>query len=257
VGGQAMIWRHLTSKEIGALDKSIPVILPLGAIEQHGPHLNVETDIKIAEFFCSRLDKVLFDRVLIAPSLAVCTSGHHMDFPGTLTASHETMIAYTKEILDSIVRNGFTNLILFNAHGGNQSWASVVVESFGMAHPDCHIALMTWWKIAHKELMEITQTGLYGVGHACEFETSLMQYIEGENVRESEITLGSVTPSFDWAAGDLLRGSSAQLHRSMKEMTPSGIYGDPRAASSQKGEKITEVVMQHLITMVEDMKIGK
>ena len=252
-----MIWRHLTSKEIAALDKSIPVILPLGAIEQHGPHLNVETDIKIAEFFCKRLDETLHDAVLIAPSLAVCTSEHHMDFAGTLTASHETMIAYVKEILDAIARNGFTNIILFNAHGGNQAWASVVVEGFGATHPHCRIALMTWWKIAHKALMEITETGLYGVGHACEFETSLMQYIEGDNVRENEITDGPVTPSFAWAAGDLLRGSSAHLHRSMKEMTPNGIYGDPHAASKEKGKKIVEAVMPQLKRMVEDMKIEK
>jgi len=250
-----MIWRHLTSKEIGSLDKSIPVVLPIGAIEQHGPHLNVETDTLISEFFCNELNKEIPNDVLILPSIAVCCSEHHMDFPGTLTVSHETLLSYLKDLLASIKKNGFKNIIIFNGHGGNQAIGSVVVESFGVKNPDCNIAIMTWWKIASKELFNITETGLFGVGHACEFETSLLQYIEGNNVREDEIVNGPVTKTFDWATADLLRGSKASLHRSMKEHTPNGVYGDPRVATSKKGQQIVEAVMNNLVPIIKDMKI--
>ena len=197
-----MIWRHLTSKELDLLPKDIPVILPIGAIEQHGPHLNVETDTLIAEYFCEELNKELNDEVLILPSISICCSEHHMDFAGTLTVSHETLMAYLKDILKSISQNGFKNIVIFNGHGGNQAIGSVVVESFGVNNPDCNLAIMTWWKIASKELFEITETGLFGVGHACEFETSLLQYIKGNNVRENEIVNGPVTKTFEWAASD-------------------------------------------------------
>jgi len=250
-----MIWRNLTSKEIGALDKSIPVILPIGAIEQHGPHLNVETDTLISEFFCEQLHKELPNDVLILPSIAICCSEHHMDFPGTLTVSHETLIAYLKDVLTSISANGFKNIIIFNGHGGNQALGSVVIESFGVKNPDCNLSIMTWWKIASKELFNITETGPFGVGHACEFETSLLQYIKGDNVREEEIVNGPVTKTFDWAGADLLRGSRALLHRSMKEHTSNGVYGDPRAASYEKGEKIVNAVMNSFVPMIQDMKI--
>jgi len=250
-----MIWRHLTSKEIGNLDKTIPVILPIGAIEQHGPHLNVETDTLISEYFCHELNKEMPEEVLILPSLAICSSEHHMDFPGTLTVSHETLINYLKEVLDSISKNGFKNIIIFNGHGGNQALGSVVVESFGVKNPDCNLAIMTWWKIASKELFNITETGLFGVGHACEFETSLLQYIEGDNVREDEIVNGPVTKTFDWAAADLIRGSRALLHRSMKEHTSNGVYGDPRVASYEKGEKIVAAVMKSFVPMIKDMRM--
>lgn len=249
-----MIWRHLTSKEIGHLDKTIPVVLPIGAIEQHGAHLNVETDTLIGEFFCDELHKSIPNEVVILPSVAVCASAHHMDFPGTLTVSHETLIVYIKEILASVKANGFKNIVIFNAHGGNQALGSVVVESFGVENPDCNIAIMTWWKIASKELLEITQTGLFGVGHACEFETSLLQYIPGKNVRTQEIENGPVTKTFNWASADLLRGSKALLHRSMKQHTPNGVYGDPTLASKEKGEKIAQVVMENFISIIKDMR---
>lgn len=250
-----MIWRNLTSKEIGSLDKTIPVIIPIGAIEQHGPHLNVETDILISEYFCHKLNDEMPEDVLILPSIDICCSEHHMDFPGTLTVSHETLMAYLKDVLASVSANGFKNIIIFNGHGGNQAIGSVVVESFGVKNPDCNLSIMTWWKIAGKELFEITETGLFGVGHACEFETSLLQYIEGNNVREEEIVNGPVTTTFDWAAADLIRGSKALLHRSMKEHTENGVYGDPRVASYEKGEKIVNAVMKNFVPMIKDMKL--
>lgn len=247
----------MTSQEIGEIDKMTPVVLPIGAIEQHGPHLNVETDTLISEFFCEELDKNIPKDVLILPSISICCSEHHMDFPGTLSVSHEILIAYIKDILKSILKNGFKNIIIFNAHGGNQALGSVIVESFGIQNPQCNIAIMTWWKIASKELFDITETGLFGVGHACEFETSLLQYIKGDNVREEKIENGIVNKTFPWAQGDLLRSSQVLLHRSMKEYTKNGVYGDPRKASKEKGRRIVEVVMKHFINIVKDMKLAK
>ena len=250
-----MIWRNLTSKEIASLDKSIPVILPIGAIEQHGPHLNVETDTLIGEFFCNLLNEKMKPEVIVLPSIAICCSEHHMDFAGTLSVSHDTLMRYVKDILVSIVANGFKNIIIFNAHGGNQAIASVIVESFGVENRGVNIAVMTWWKIASKELLEISDTGPFGVGHACELETSLMLYIKGDNVRTDEVVNGPVNKTFDWAGADLLRGSKALLYRSMKEHTPNGVYGDPREATVEKGQQITTVVMKNFIKIVKDMKI--
>jgi len=113
-----MYWRNLTSKEFEGIDRTTPVILPIGAVEQHGPHLNVETDVLIAEYFCDKLNTEISDDVLILPSIAVCASAHHMDFAGSLTVSHETLIRYIKEVLGSVLANGFQNIIIFNGHGG-------------------------------------------------------------------------------------------------------------------------------------------
>jgi len=96
---------------------------------------------------------------------------------------------------------------------------------------------------------------LFGVGHACEFETSILQYIGDDKVREEEIVNGPVNRTFDWAAGDLIRGAKASLHRTMKEHANNGVYGDPRVASKEKGEKIVNAVMKNFVPMIQDMKM--
>jgi hypothetical protein len=89
-----VIWQSLTSKALARLDRSIPVVLPVAAVEQHGPHLPLATDRLIAEHFCRELDRELPDRVLILPTVAVGCSQHHMDFPGTLSVSHDGFMRY-------------------------------------------------------------------------------------------------------------------------------------------------------------------
>ena len=82
---RGMRWEKFTTNEIAALDRSIPVVLNVAAIEQHGPHLPLETDARIGDHFLRRLEERLGDRVLILPQVKVCCSEHHMDFAGTLS----------------------------------------------------------------------------------------------------------------------------------------------------------------------------
>ena len=78
-----MIWEELTSYELGQVDKKIPVVLPIAAIEQHGRHLPLATDRIIGEFFCRQLSEHLLDKVLVLPAISVGCSEHHLDFPGS------------------------------------------------------------------------------------------------------------------------------------------------------------------------------
>ncbi len=80
----------LNLQKIDKLHRHIPVILPMGAVEQHGPHLPVVTDALIGQYFCYCLDQKIQDEVLIRPPVAIGCSRHHMDFAGTLTVSHST-----------------------------------------------------------------------------------------------------------------------------------------------------------------------
>ncbi|MEZ4897169.1 MAG: creatininase family protein [Saprospiraceae bacterium] len=82
-----MKWERLTSPELHALDRNIPVILPIAAIEQHGPHLPLATDSLIADHFMERIDDRIGRGVLTLPTIRVACSGHHMFFTGTLTVS--------------------------------------------------------------------------------------------------------------------------------------------------------------------------
>lgn len=248
-----MIWEILTSPKIAEVDRNIPVILLVAAIEQHGFHLPLATDKLIGDHFCLQLDKEIPERVLILPAMSIGCSEHHMDFSGSLTLKHKTFLHQAEDILNSVVHHGFKNLIILNSHGGNQGIGQVIVEHFGNRHPECRIVLATWWKIAGDLLNELNETGPGGVGHAGEFETSLMLEINPDLVQTDRIMDRQNAVNFDWASGDLLRGPKASLYKSMKNLTPNGVFGDPRKISSEKGLKITGIVVESLKKIVLDL----
>jgi creatinine amidohydrolase len=248
-----MIWDQLTSPELDALDRSIPVILPVAAIEQHGLHLPLATDRMIVEYFCQQLHEDIPEQVLILPVMGVGCSEHHMDFTGSLTLQHDTFLRQAEDILGSVAFHGFKNLIIYNSHGGNLGISQVIVEHFGHRHPECRMVLATWWKITGEALFELNETGEGGVGHAGEFETSLMMLIAPELVNHDKIEDKKNQPSFEWANGDMIRGPKASLYRSMKAMTPIGVFGDVRMISAEKGQKITDIAVGALKKIVLDL----
>jgi len=249
-----MIWDQLTTTAFKNIDRATPVVLPISATEQHGPHLPLATDRIIGEYFCNQLHNTIPDDVLILPSLSIGYSEHHMDFAGTLTINHSTAIQQAEQILNSCHRHGFKNFIILNSHGGNQGWGQVLMEKAGNEFSDAQLVLVTWWKLAAKKLINISTTGAGGVGHAGEFETSLLLHINPNLVKNDHIPEKANKQTFEWAEMDMLRGPSAALHRTMKEMTPTGVFGDASQSSAKKGKKISEIVVEQLERIVVDLK---
>jgi creatinine amidohydrolase len=256
VGGEKMNWQELTSSALGKMNRRTPVVLPTGAVEQHGPHLPLATDRMIVEHLCAGLNRELKNQVLILPMLAVGCSAHHLDFPGSLTLTHETFLRAAKEMLSSAATHGFTRFLILNGHGGNQGIGQVIMEQFGAEHPNCKIAFTSWWRVAGKELLGITETGAGGVGHACEFETSLMLLIAPQLVNRKAIVSGGNyrVPQPDWARGDMLHGSRASLYATMRAMTINGVFGDPRKSSAEKGRSISAAATKQLVKILKDLR---
>lgn len=248
-----MIWDQLTSEKLAQCQRNIPVLLPLAATEQHGAHLPLATDRLIGEHFAGQLHQSIPQQVLVLPAISVGCSDHHMDFCGSLTLSHEVFIQQVKEIILSVIHHGFDRIVLLNSHGGNQAVGQVIIEQLGRDHPECHFVMATWWRIVTQALMEVTETGFGGVGHAGEFETSLMMLIAPDLVDTANIRKGDNQPNFNWADGDMLRSPQASYYRTMQQMTPNGVFGDPRAASVEKGQRITQLVVDRLKEIVGDL----
>ena len=250
-----MKWDLLTSPQIDALDRSIPVVMNIGAVEQHGPHLPVATDHMIGGYFLDQIDEQIPDGILIIPSVKVCCSAHHMDFSGTLTVSHETLIHYVSDICSAVHAQGFKTFVLFNSHGGNLAVGHVLVEKLGAQFLDMSIAMLTWWQIAPDALNAIQESGFGGVGHACEFETSILMAIDPNLVQPTYKNDYSQPETFHWAAADMLTGSKASLHRSMNEITGgTGVAGCPKLATVEKGQAITQAVTMAAIEILDDLK---
>src|SRR5690606_448460 len=253
-----MRWEKFTTNEIAGLDRSIPVVLNIAAIEQHGPHLPLDTDAEIGALFLARLDEALGEKVLILPQVKVCCSEHHMEFAGTLSVRHETFLAYVGDILESVVRHGFRNIVVFNSHGGNQAIGQVLLEQFGARHRDCRVAFLTWWRLAGPELETIRESGFSGVNHACEFETSLMLLAAPDDVRREKIGAMSYVGTFGWADADMIRASRGALFRTMHAMSGgTGVVGDPSLGTAGKGEQITQAVVDELVEVVGSLAAAR
>jgi creatinine amidohydrolase len=252
-----MIWQELTSRDFHRVDRRTPVLLPVAAVEQHGPHLPLATDRMIVEHFAGELHSRLGNGVIVLPSVPVGCSEHHMEFPGSLTLSHEAFLNVAKECMHSAWRHGFRNFLVLNAHGGNQGVCQVLLEQFGTDHRDSQIVVATWWRVAADSLVALNESGPGGVGHACEFETSLMLLIAPQLVHMDAIEPRANVPAYEWAEADLLRSSRAALFRTMKQMTPTGAYGEPASASAAKGKQISEIVGDALVAILKDMAAAR
>ncbi len=225
----------MTAVKLRAVDRDVPLVIPVGAIEQHGPHLPVNTDAFLAEHFARLLHRQRGDGVLILPVVSVGMSEHHMDLGGTLSVEHHTLFEYLLGILTSVAQHGHRKVLVLNAHGGNQAVATAVVEHFGRRNPECSVVLTTWWAAAAAELEAIFGSVPGGVGHAGELETSVMLHAAPDLVDVAAIRDSDPGEVPAWAAGDLTHAPRAFLYRTARQWSSTGIVGRPKAATSEKG----------------------
>lgn len=248
-----MIWEELTTEAFAQIDRKIPVVLPVAATEQHGPHLPLATDKLIGQYFCRQLHERLQDQVLILPVISVGCSDHHLGFAGSLSVQHETLLRHMTDIFTSVLHHGFRNLIMFNSHGGNQAIGQVFVEQFGYAHSEANVHLITWWKIAFEALKDITDSGFGGTGHAGEFETSLMMLIQPDLVKRDLIQPQYPLPASDWEKADMLHAPKISRYKTFREMTKAGAFGDPTKSSAEKGQRIADSVLDACEQVVREI----
>jgi creatinine amidohydrolase len=258
MGGAEMKWQDFTSSELDQLDRRLPVVMNVAAIEQHGPHLPLSTDAVIGQHFLDTVENLIGGQILTLPQMQVGCSAHHLDFAGTLSISHDTFLSHASDVLTCVAEAGFCNLVVLNSHGGNQGVGQVLVETLGRKLRSSNVVLATWWRLVASELAALNESGPLGVGHACEFETSLMLHIDPRTVRQPIPQGEHFAPSFEWADGGMLRPPKASLFRTMKEMSlGSGVVGTPSAASAAKGAAISEIVCRALVALLLSLRESK
>jgi len=218
------------------------VIMAVGSIEQHGPHLPFGTDTYLGDCLATRLAEKL-GKALVAPTLRPGCSEHHMDFPGTISISPEVLIEVVKEVCISLDRHGFENIILVPSHGGNFGPVQVAVQSIApmleanlMAAAD----LMGLIELMKEKVAATGQSPDAAGGHAGAGETSFMLAYKPELVRRDA-----------WKPGYIGPFTSKYVREGFKAVTPTGVLGDPTVASSEAGEMIIEAVTDMLVAAVK------
>ncbi|MGH3385622.1 MAG: creatininase family protein [Nocardioidaceae bacterium] len=170
-----MRFSDLSREQLRELADAAVVVLPVGACEQHGPHLPVGTDFMLAELVAARAaGRVTEFPVLVTPTVAAGSSEHHVAFGGTISVSSETLQRYLAECCESLVRSGFRRLFLLNGHGGNIDVIGDVARDVS-TRSGVPVASGSYWTIAWDALVALGahERGLLP-GHAGAFETALV-----------------------------------------------------------------------------------
>ena len=227
-----MLWEEMRRTEIQEASRAgAVVIIPVGAIEQHGNHLPVNTDINcsfsVAKSVAEKIDDF---PVLVAPPIwwGLGFFPHHKKNPGTISFKVHTYIDVLTEVATSIAAHGFKKIFFLNGHGGNIG----VIDSIGRMDlvtaddepPFCigH----TYYSLVDEELKAISEVD-FSLGHAGEMETSLQLYLQPELVDKKATT---------WAPG---------------------VWGDPTKGTYEKGKRLFEAAVNTIVTLIQDFHSAK
>ncbi len=234
-------WADLSADDFRALDAAQTVaVLPLGATEQHGPHLPVSVDRDLVDEVIRRGLALLDDTlpVLVLPTLAVGKSNEHSAFAGTLTLSAETLLRVLMEIGQSVARAGVRKLLLVNGHGGNAPVMDIAARDLRAEH-GLVTAGCSWYALSGEEGVLDAREQAHGL-HAGESETSAMLAVRGELVNMAKAQDFSST-SEQWAADYRYLGLGQRPGRLgwvIGDLNADGACGNAAAATAEKGERL-------------------
>ena len=252
--GQELCEKHLWGSKtwplMQAYLKRIDLaLLPVGAIEQHGPHLPLDTDAFDAEYLARRVAEACNDpKPLVMPLVPYGVSYHHSDFCGTLSIRNESLSSLIYDIGMSAAENGIRKLVIINAHGGNSPALNYAAQ---MINRDAHIFVcVDSGETSDVDIDPLTQTK--NDVHAGEIETSTSLAVRPHLVRRNEAV--SEVPRFSSRYLDFTSKRGVLWYGYTDRISDSGIMGNPLVASPQKGEKIWEIMIAHLVALVEDLK---
>ena len=246
-------WEQLRSPQLKSLaDVNAIVVVPVGSIEQHGPHLPVKVDALLATEVARRaaLKVQTHQPILVTPTVWCGLAEHHMDFCGTLTLDFETFHALLRNLCRSIRHHGFRRIFLLNGHGGNIAALNVICSELVRELEGLRVVSGTYWtlpEVAEKfaEILEVQQN----VRHAGEAETSMMLALEPELVDQSILNQADGTPEIPFY------GSGVSRWVSFKEVSANGVIGSPSVATATKGELLLEVASEGIAGVLQDPEL--
>ena len=248
------LWQEMTTEEFGALPEAVIAVLPVAAVEQHGPHLPLSVDATIVDGIVARALELLPDRlpVMVLPTQAIGKSDEHVDFPGTLTLSAETLARLWTEIGESVARAGVRKLVFFNSHGGQPQVMEIVARELRVRRKMLAVA-SSWYAFGLPDGLFPPEEVRHGI-HGGAIETSMMLHLRPDLVRRDKLqnfaSLGARM------AGDYrLLGPTgvAKLAWQTQDLNPAGACGDAASADAARGAKVIDFAARKLVELLEEV----
>jgi len=239
-------FEYLSSDEVEEYAKSgKPLLIPIGSVEQHGPHLPVGTDTIIAYEIALKVAKEI--DAIVAPPIYYGNSMSMVGMYGTLSVSPQTLSAYILDLCKSASEIGFKRIIFINGHGGN-------VEAFDIIGHIARCMNLTiiridWWIIASQEISEIVGK----IAHADEGETSVMLAVKPELVKmEKAVKDSKAREVYEKLTSGKPR-NMPKIYVHFKTWTKTGVIGDATKATKEKGDRIVDAVVKNIVNFLKNL----
>jgi creatinine amidohydrolase len=261
VGGTVDKYRYeeLTWPEMrDAIARQPVVLLPFGAVEDHGPHLPLNSDNVIVEAICLEVARRAPGELLVMPLVAYGLDEHHMDFPGSVSVDVQTLLDYVSDVATSAARHGFNHVLVVNGHGSNAPIADLVARQVvlrtgiicGAMSPNAAIDPA----LAEPALSQLRRSGPGGIAHAGEYETAMMLHLRPDLVQMDRAVreIGQLKHEyFNW---DHPEPSVLSWQDWWSRMSESGVCGDPTVATAEFGRVLFETTVDNMIRFVRDFR---
>jgi creatinine amidohydrolase len=239
-----MKFAEMTFPQLRQVDRAAAVVVaPIAACEQHSRHLPTSTDTVLVTGVADGVERRLPREVLLLPTLWLGASSHHLRFGATLSAEVDTHVAVLCDLLVPLLEDGYQRLLVLNGHGGNIDTMQVALRRLRPRYPQRVLSAASYWDLAEKELAALAEGPRKVMGHACEFETSMMLALRPELVRREEIQ--DDPPNDDPA----LRGLF--LADDMFQRTDHGAVGYPARATADKGRAFLAAAIDRTAEVVQ------
>jgi creatinine amidohydrolase len=243
-----MRFAEMTWPQLRGVSRDTTVVLaPLAACEQHGHHMPVFTDTILVTAVAEAVEKAAPETVLLLPTVWMGASHHHLPFGGTLSFGVDGHVDMICELLTPLLEDGHQRVMVLNGHGGNIDTMQVALRRLQPRWRGRQITAASYWDVAAKELAALAEGPRKVMGHACEFETSMILALRPDLVQVREIADdGTPYP-------ETLRGLF--LPEDMAQRTKRGAFGYPELASAEKGRAMLAAAVTRVTEVVKALAV--
>ncbi|MFN7934714.1 MAG: creatininase family protein [Bryobacteraceae bacterium] len=251
------LYQHYTWVELKEVAARNPVVVvPVGSVEDHGPHLPLDTDNFLISSICEEAARRANGDILLMPLIPYGFETHHMDFPGTIDIHMEHMLHFVLDVTKSVARHGFTRILLADGHGSNMPILDLVARRT-IIETDALCAPFLWPSLALGDIKKVRESGRGGMSHACELETSVYLYLDQERVHMNRAVKEMEQPDSEYIWSDLLNPGPVRMMDIWTRFSKSGVNGDPTLATVEKGRVIFEAVVENFVKFAREFKQRK
>lgn len=230
-----VLWAERTRTEFPHwAARNTVVIVPIGSTEQHGVHLPVDTDCRSAEHVARAAACIADVPVLVAPTLPLGASIHHLMYPGTISLRVQTVMAVLTDVCESIVHHGFERILILSGHGGNRD--TIGAAALELRHRLQRLIWARCWFDLIPEAMDAIRVGVgSSIGHSGELETSMILHLAPHLVRSDQLRM------VDGITDDPSLGTAEKGERLMRAATEA-VAALVRRMSDMPGREVVDIV---------------